>query len=46
MEVFHIYSAVVVLTGVSKTEATKLARAMNKGSSKERIFVRPVRKAA
>ena len=31
-EVVHLASGTVALTGISKTEATKIARAMNKGT--------------
>ena len=44
-EVVHIDGA-VVLSGISKTEATKIAREMNRGIPRERIkrlSVRPVR---
>lgn len=42
-EVYHI-DGPVIFTGVSKTEATEIVRAMNKGCTKKRIAVRPVKK--
>jgi hypothetical protein len=36
----------VALTGVSKTEASQIARDMNKGASKKRFSVRPVKRLA
>lgn len=39
-EVVHV-DGQVILSGVSKTEATQFAREMNKGASKKRIQVRP-----
>ena len=44
-EVVHD-SGAVAMTGVSKTEATQIARAMNKGSKVKRLSVRPVRRVA
>lgn len=44
-EVVHEFGA-VVLTGISKTEAAKIARAMNKGARVKHLSVRPVKKAA
>jgi hypothetical protein len=43
-EVFHRYDLTVVLTGISKTEATQIARAMNRDDKKKRIGVRRVAK--
>lgn len=40
-EVVHD-SGVVALTGVSRTDATQVASAMNKGSKVKRLRVRPV----
>jgi hypothetical protein len=44
-EVVH-NSGAVALTGVSKTEATAVCRAMNKGCKVKRLRVRPVRQGA
>ncbi len=44
-EVYH-WDGLVVLSGVSRTEATKFARCMNSGSKKKRFAVRRVRKIA
>jgi hypothetical protein len=41
-EVVHD-SGTIVLTGVSKTEATHIARSMNKGLKVKRLSVRPVK---
>lgn len=35
-------SGAIALTGVSRTEATQIARAMNKDSKVKRLSVRPV----
>lgn len=43
-EAYHESSRVVVLTGVSRTEATNFARAMNKGSKRKYVAVRPVKR--
>lgn len=43
-EIYHIASGVVALSGISKTDAIKTARAMNKGCTKKRIAVRPVKR--
>jgi hypothetical protein len=42
-EVVHVASDVVAITGVSKTEATKMARNMSEGR-KGSVVARPVRK--
>ena len=44
-EVFHTCGT-VVLSGVSKTDAVKFARDMDRGSKVKRFQVRPVRRAA
>jgi hypothetical protein len=44
-EVYHT-DGCVILSGVSKTEATQIARAMNRGSKRKNIAVRPVKVAA
>jgi hypothetical protein len=44
-EVVHD-SGAVALTDVSRTDATVVARAMNKGSKVKRLSVRPVKKVA
>jgi hypothetical protein len=42
--VFHIDAGIIVLSGVSKTEATKFARQMDAGrKGKKRFAVAPVR---
>ena len=43
-EAYHTQAGIVVLTSVSKTEATKFAREMNKGSKRKYVQVRPVKK--
>ena len=42
-EVYHT-DGLVILSGVSKTEATIFARQMDKGSKKKRFAVRPLPK--
>lgn len=45
-EVIDYRSGVVALSGVSKTEAAEIARAMNKGSKVKRFQVRPAKREA
>lgn len=42
-EVVHLTSGVVVLEGVSKTDATIICREMNKGDPRKGCSIRPSR---
>lgn len=44
-QTYHVDSRIVVLSGVSRTEAKQFARSMDTGSQKKRFAVRAIPKA-